>query len=338
MSEDTDKIEEERDEIIRTKQVTVSMGPQHPSAHGVLHLILDMQGERILRAECDIGYLHRGTEKIAENLRYSQFTPYTDRLDYMSAASNNLAYVGAVEKILGIEGEIPERAEYLRVISSEIARCASHLLGIGAWAVDMGALSVFLYCIREREMCLDLFEQLCGSRMTCTYLRVGGVRYDADRDFLDNVLKFVRILPTKLDEYEQLLTGNRVWIARNRDIGAISGEEAINFGLSGPNLRASGIPFDLRKDRPYSVYDRFDFDVPVGEKGDCFDRYLVRLAEMRQSLRIIEQAVNSIPDGPVHIDNPEIFTPHAKRLFERLVTAVCNIIVDLIRIGVIYIF
>ena len=283
------------------------MGPQHPSTHGVLHLMLDLQGEKILRAEPDIGYLHRGTEKIAENLLYHQFVPYTDRLDYMCAMSNNLAYVSAVEKLLDIE--VPERAQYIRVIAAELSRIAGHLLAVGAWAVDLGAMSVLLYAIREREMVLDIFEMLCGARMTHSYLRVGGVRYDATDEFKDACRELLKVLPPRIDEYEELLTGNRIWLKRNKNIGVISAEDAINIGLSGPSLRASGVRWDIRKDEPYLVYDRFEFDVPLGENGDCFDRYMVRIEEIRQAMRIIAQAVDGMPDGPFNVDMPEIVPP-----------------------------
>ncbi len=299
-----------------TKIITMSMGPQHPSAHGVLHLVLEMDGERVISAKPDIGYLHRGTEKIAENLFYHQFTPYTDRLDYMSAMANNLAYVMGVEKILGIE--VPERAKYIRVIVAELSRLASHLMGIGAWAVDLGALTIFLYAIREREMILDLFEMICGARLTLCYLRVGGVRYDATQQFIDKTREMIDILPEKVDEYEQVLTGNRIWLARNKDVGIISADDAISFGMSGPNLRGSGVKWDIRKDNPYLVYDRFDFDVPVGEKGDCFDRYTVRLAEIRESLKIITQALDGLPDGPFVVDDPEIVPPKKGFVYDNM--------------------
>ena len=299
-----------------TKTITLSMGPQHPSAHGVLHLVLEMDGERVLSARPDIGYLHRGTEKIAENLFYHQFTPYTDRLDYMSAMANNLAYVMGVEKILGIE--VPERAKYIRVIVAELSRLASHLMGIGAWAVDLGALTIFLYAIREREMILDLFEMICGARLTLSYLRVGGVRYDATQQFIDKTRELTEILPKKVAEYEQVLTGNRIWLARNKGVGIISADDAISFGMSGPNLRGSGVKWDIRKDNPYLVYDRFEFDVPVGETGDSFDRYTVRLAEIGESLKIISQALDGLPDGPFVVDDPEIVPPKKGFVYDNM--------------------
>ncbi|MBI5682939.1 MAG: NADH dehydrogenase (quinone) subunit D [Deltaproteobacteria bacterium] len=295
------------EDITTTKEITLSMGPQHPSAHGVLHLILDMQGERIMKASPDIGYLHRGTEKIAENLLYFQFVPYTDRLDYMAGMSNNLAYVQSVEKLLELEA--PERAKYIRVVAAELSRIAGHLLSIGAWGLDLGAMTVLLYAFREREMVLDLFEMLCGARMTFNYLRIGGVRRDVTPEFKDKCLEFVQLFPDRIDDYEQLLTDNRIWLKRNKGVGVISAEDAISLGLSGPNLRGSGIKWDIRKNEPYLVYDRFNFEIPTGENGDCFDRYMVRINEMRQSARIIEQALTQMPDGNYSADAPDFVPP-----------------------------
>jgi len=292
------------------KEITLSMGPQHPSTHGVLHLLLDMKGEKIISAYPDIGYLHRGTEKIAENLLYHQFVPYTDRLDYMAGMSNNLAYVMAVEKLLDIE--VTERAKYIRVVAAELSRIAGHLLCVGAWGLDLGAMTVLLYAFREREMVLDLFEMICGARMTHNYLRVGGVRYDLQPAFKEKCLEFADLLPQRLKDYEQLLTENRIWLKRNKDIGVISAEDAINLGLSGPILRSSGVKWDIRKDEPYLVYDRFAFDIPTGENGDCFDRYIVRMEEMRQAAKIIKQALSQIPDGKPCVDMPEVVLPPRK--------------------------
>ena len=293
-----------------TKEITLSMGPQHPSTHGVLHLLLDMKGEKIVRAYPDIGYLHRGTEKIAENLLYHQFVPYTDRLDYMAGMSNNLAYVMAVEKLLGIE--VTERAKYIRVVAAELSRIAGHLLCVGAWGLDLGAMTVLLYAFREREMVLDLFEMICGARMTHNYLRVGGVRYDLQPAFREKCLEFADLLPQRLKDYEQLLTENRIWLKRNKGVGVISAEDAINLGLSGPIVRSSGVKWDIRKDEPYLVYDRFAFDIPTGENGDCFDRYIVRMEEMRQAAKIIKQALSQIPDGKPCVDMPEVVLPPRK--------------------------
>lgn len=297
------------DDII-TKEVTLNMGPQHPSTHGVMHLVLRMQGEKIVKAELDIGYLHRGMEKIAENLLYSQFVPYTDRLDYLSSMTNNLSYVMAVEKLIGLD--IPERGKYIRVIASELSRISSHLLAVGAWGLDLGAVTLVLYAFREREMILDLFEMLCGARLTCNYMKIGGVRGDLPSGFKEKCRDFVQIFPKRVDEYEQLLTGNRIWLQRNKGIGVISAEDAVDLGLTGPSLRGSGVKWDIRKDTPYLVYDRFDFKVPAGENGDCFDRYMVRVEEMRQASRIIAQALEQIPEGPVNADVPEFVSPPRK--------------------------
>jgi NADH-quinone oxidoreductase subunit D len=242
-------------------------------------------------------------EKLAENLFYHQFVPYMDRLDYLCAMSNNLAYVMAVEKLLEIE--MPERIKYIRVVAAELSRIAGHLLCVGAWGMDLGAMSILLYAMREREIILDIFEMLCGARMTLSYMRVGGLRHDFTDECKEACFNLVKIMPERIDEYEKILTGNRVWLKRNKDVGVISPEDAIEIGLSGPVLRASGVKWDIRKHEPYLVYDRLDFDVPTGAVGDCFDRYMVRIEEMRQSLRIIEQAVNQMPEGPFNIDDPQ---------------------------------
>ena len=292
---------------IETREVTLHMGPQHPSTHGVMHLVLHMQGEKVVKADPDIGFLHRGMEKIAENLLYAQFVPYTDRLDYLSSMTNNLAYVMAVEKLLGLE--LPERAQYIRVIVSELSRISSHLLAVGAWGLDLGAVTMVLYAFREREMILDLFEMLCGARLTYNYLRIGGVRRDLPPGFVEKCREFLKIFKSRVDEYEGLLTGNRIWLKRNKGVGIISAEDAINLGLTGPSLRGSGVKWDIRKDEPYLVYDRFDFHIPTGETGDCFDRYMVRVEEMRQAARIVEQALDQLPDGPVNADVPHVVLP-----------------------------
>ncbi len=306
----------ERENIISTREVTLHMGPQHPSTHGVLHLILDIQGEKIIDVQPDIGYLHRGTEKIAESLLYHQFVPYTDRLDYMCAMSNNLAYVQAVEKLLGVE--ITERAKYIRVVSAELSRVAGHLLALGAWALDLGAMTILLYAMRDREIVLDIFEQLCGARMTLSYMRVGGVRYDFTDGVKESCQRLIDIMPKRLDEYEKILIGNRIWIQRNKNVGVISAEEAIALSLSGPALRASGVKWDIRKDEPYLVYDRFEFDIPTGDNGDCFDRYNVRFEEVKQALRIIKQAINDMPDGPFNIDMPQIVPPPKPDVYKNM--------------------
>ncbi len=306
----------ERENIISTREVTLHMGPQHPSTHGVLHLILDLQGEKVVDIQPDIGYLHRGTEKIAEGLLYHQFVPYTDRLDYMCAMSNNLAYVQAVEKLLGIE--ITERAKYIRVISAELSRIAGHLLALGSWALDLGAMTILLYAMRDREIVLDIFEQLCGARMTLSYMRVGGVRYDFTDGVKESCERLLELLPGRVAEYEKILIGNRIWIQRNRGVGVISAEDAIALGLSGPALRASGVKWDIRKDEPYLVYDRLDFDIATGANGDCYDRYNVRIEEIKQSMRIIRQALKDMPDGPFNVDMPQIVPPPKPEVYTNM--------------------
>ncbi len=230
--------------------------------------------------------------------------------------SNNLGYVTAVEKLLGVD--VPDRAKYIRVIAAELSRLSGHLVCLGAWGVDIGAMTVLLYTMREREMVLDLFEIICGARMTYSYLRVGGVRYDANETFIKKCRDFVGWMPKKIDEYERLLSGNRIWIQRNRDVGVISAEDAINLGLGGPNLRSTGVDWDLRRDEPYLVYDRLDFEVPLGANGDCFDRYMIRIEEMRQSVRMIEQCLDQMPKGPFNVDDPEIVPPPKDTIYNNM--------------------
>lgn len=293
------------------REMVLNMGPQHPSTHGVLRIVLNLAGERVLNAECVIGYLHRGVEKIAESRNYHSFIPYTDRLDYMAGMSNNLAYVMAVEKLL--EVEVPERAQYLRVICAELSRIAGHIVCIGASALDLGALTVLLYGFRDREMILDLFEMLCGSRMTVNYMRVGGVSYDATDMFLQKCREFIDYFPKALAEYEQLLTENRIWLKRTKNVGVISAKDAADLGLGGPNLRASGVNRDLRRDEPYLVYDKLEFRVPLRENGDVFDRYIIRIWEMRESLKIIRQCLDQMPSGPFRKeDSKHCFPPRDK--------------------------
>ena len=301
---------------LTTREITLNMGPQHPSTHGVMHLILHLQGEKIMKAEPDIGYLHRGMEKIAENLLYGQFVPYTDRLDYLSSMTNNLGYVMAVEKLLGLE--IPERGKYIRVIVSELSRISSHLLAVGAWGLDLGAITMVIYAFREREMVLDLFEMLCGARLTYNYMKIGGLRGDLPPGFKEKCAEFIKIFPKRVDEYETLLTGNRIWLQRNKGVGVISAKDAIDLGLTGPSLRGSGVKWDIRKDEPYLVYDRLDFEVPVGTNGDCFDRYMCRVAEMRQAASIISQALQQIPDGPVNAEAPDIVSPPRQDVYNNM--------------------
>jgi NADH-quinone oxidoreductase subunit D len=280
---------------LKTEEYFLSMGPQHPSTHGVLRLFLKLDGETIIAATPDIGYLHRGLEKIAENRLYLQFIPLTDRLDYLSSMSCNLAYVLTVEKLLGIA--VPPRADYLRVIMAELNRIASHLIWLGTLSLDLGATTPFIYCFREREKILDLFEMSAGSRLTYNYMRFGGVARDVPADFIKEVGDFIKDFGSRLDEYEALLTANPIFLMRTKNIGIITKERAAAYGLSGPMIRASGLKHDLRRALPYSIYDKFSFEIPVGETGDCWDRYIVRIREMRESIKILEQAIAGIPEG-----------------------------------------
>lgn len=284
--------------MIRTEEMVLNVGPQHPSTHGVLRLIVHLDGEIITKAEPVIGYLHRGTEKLAEDLTYTQIIPYTDRMDYLSAMTNNYAIVYAVETLMGLE--IPERAEYLRVIVMELNRVASHLVWLGTYLLDLGALSPFLYAFRDREQILNLFNELCGARLTYNYMRIGGVKWDAPPGWIEKVGEFVSYMKKQLAEYHGLITGNEIFIQRTKGIGAYSKEMALQYSLSGANLRVTGVKYDLRKDRPYSIYPKFSFDVPVGTTGDLYEKYLCRMKEIEEALRIVEQAVNSFPEsGPI---------------------------------------
>ena len=292
--------------------MTLNMGPQHPSTHGVFRVVLEMDGELVDSAEPHIGFLHTGIEKTSEAKRYVHIIPMTDRLDYLSPPGNNLAFCLPVEKLL--QTTIPERADYLRVIMCELARMASHLVWLATHALDIGAMTVFLYCWREREMILDLNEEISGVRMMTSYIRLGGVAQDATPSWLQGVRKFVEYFPAKIDEYERLLTNNPIWIDRTKDVGVMSREEAINWSMSGPVLRASGVNWDLRKHRPYSGYEKFDFEVPTGKNGDIYDRYLVRVAEMRESQKIVKQALNTLPTGPYKVEDNKISLPNRKTL------------------------
>jgi NADH-quinone oxidoreductase subunit D len=288
-------------------EMAINMGPQHPSTHGVLRVLLKLDGETVIDLDCDIGYLHRGVEKIAESDTYAMITPYWDRLDYVAAVSNDLCYVGGVEKLLQVE--VPKRAQYLRVILTELQRIASHLLWLGTHAIDIGAVTVLLYCFREREEILKIFEDFIGARLTAHAFRIGGLWWDAYPEFAQRVRAFLKILPSRVDEYEQLLNANRIWLARTVGIGVFPPEEAIALSVTGPVLRGSGVKYDVRKAQPYSSYSDFDFEIPVGESGDTYDRYLVRMAEIRQSIRIIEQALDGLPEGPVMAKVPKVLKP-----------------------------
>ena len=289
-----------------TEHLELSMGPSHPSTHGVLRLDLELDGEVVQKCDPVIGYLHRGDEKIAENMTYNQFVPYTDRLDYLAPLANNVAYAIAVERLA--ELEVPERCQAIRVLISELARISSHLLGLGAFAMDVGAMTVFLYTFTEREKLYTLFEELTGARFTTSYTRIGGVARDMPEGWTGRVSKFLQEVLPVIDEVDGLLTRNRIWVDRTEGIGVIKAEEAVAYGLTGPNLRGSGVELDLRKDAPYSGYENYEFDVPIGTKGDSYDRYLVRIEEMRQSVRIARQAIAKMPEGAY-------FAEEAKRIF-----------------------
>lgn len=289
------------------RTMTINMGPQHPATHGVLRILLELDGETVIKAKPIIGYLHTGIEKNMEAKTYTQSLTMTDRMDYLAPLSNNLVYVGAIEKLM--EVEVPPRAEYVRVIMTELTRIASHLVWLGTHAIDIGAMSMLLYCFREREKIVQMYEFVSGVRMMASYFRVGGLAKDIPAGFDQRVKDILDTFPTKIKEYEGLLTDNRIWRNRTIGVGIVSVEEAINSGLSGPNIRGSGVAWDLRKSNPYSYYDKFEFDIPTGKNGDVYDRYMVRLNEMRQSLRIVSQAVEGIPEGPFITTDRKIAPP-----------------------------
>ena len=296
------------------EKMVLNMGPSHPATHGVLRIVLELDGEEIVKAVPDVGYLHRGDEKIAENMTYNQFIPYTDRLDYLAPLANNVHYVLAVEKLIGVEEKIPERCQYIRTICCELARVSAHLLGLGAFAMDTGAFTVFLHTFTEREKIYYLIEALTGARFTTSYTRVGGLARDLPEGWLDELSKFLDEVEVNFDETEQLLTRNPIFLERTQDVGVISAADAIDFGLSGPNLRGSGVEHDVRKAHPYMIYDRFDFDVPIGTKGDCYDRYAIRLLEMRESVKILRQCIKDIPKGPINVDDGKVVLPPKEKV------------------------
>ncbi len=291
----------------RREELLLNMGPQHPSTHGVLRVVLELDGERIVKATPDLGYLHRGVEKLCEGLTYMQVIPHTDRLDYVCAMANNYAYVRAVEKLLGVT--IPERAEYIRTIVAEMQRIVGHLFWLGTQALDIGAMTVFFWTFREREALLDMFEKLCGARLTLNYYRIGGVDSDFTPDLVLRLKTFLDAFPEKVKEYDSLIASNRIWLGRTKHVAVISAEDAINFGCTGPVLRGSGVAYDVRKEEPYGVYDKVDWEVPIGKNGDTYDRYWVRMEEMRQSARIIKQCLDQLPQGPIIADAPQYIPP-----------------------------
>jgi NADH-quinone oxidoreductase subunit D len=295
-----------------SERMIINMGPQHPSTHGVLRLVLELDGETVVKAEPVIGYLHTGMEKTMQSKMYQQSIVVTDRFDYTNSMGNNLVYVLAVEKLLG--AEIPERAQALRVIVAELQRISAHLVWLGTHALDLGAMTVYFYCFREREMILDMFDMICGARLTYSYMRVGGLVADAPPEFFEALEAFLKIVDARVDEYAYLLSANEIFVGRTQGIGALTQEEIIDLGVSGPVARASGIDWDLRKSNPYSGYDRYEFDVPIGSNGDVYDRYLVRIEEMHQSARIIRQALATLPEGPIRCADRKISLPPREEL------------------------
>jgi NADH dehydrogenase I D subunit len=290
------------------RRMRINIGPQHPSTHGVLQVVLDLEGELVIRCDPVPGYLHRGTEKLAENKHWNQIIPLTDRLDYLSPFNNNLAYCMAVEKLMGIE--VPERAVWIRMILSELQRISSHLVWYGTHIMDIGAITAFLYAMREREMILDIFEMISGARLTVSYTRVGGLMADVTEAFVDRVNEFLKVFPNAWKEYDKLVSKNPIFMDRTVGIGVVTGEDAISWGLTGPSLRGSGVAYDIRRKEPYMYYDQVKFDIPVGTTGDSYDRYLVRMEEMMQSYYIIEQCLKKLPaKGSVRADDPKVVLP-----------------------------
>ena len=305
--------------MAESRYMTINMGPQHPATHGVLRLLLELDGEIIVKAEPHIGYLHRGIEKLSESMTYPQALTLTDRLDYTSALSNNLAYCLAVEKLLDIK--IPKRAQYLRVLMAELQRIASHLLWVATHALDLGAMTLLFYAFRERETILEILELATGARLTPSFIRIGGLASDIPATFLPRVKAFVEDFPRRVDDYETLLTENIIWKKRTTNIAPMSAEECIRYGVTGPVLRASGVCYDVRKAYPYSSYEDFDFEIPLGSHGDVYDRYLVRMKEMRQSNRIVKQAAEKLPDGPFAAQDAPLVVPPAKEEVGRDIAA-----------------
>jgi NADH-quinone oxidoreductase subunit D len=304
------------DDALAAETTIINMGPQHPSTHGVLRLVVTLDGETVKAIVPHVGYLHRGMEKIAEGMTYNQFIPYTDRMDYLAPLSTNVGYILAVEKLMGIT--VPPRCRVIRVMCCEIARISAHLLWLGTGALDLGAATVFFHTFRERETLYNIIESLTGGRLTTSYPRVGGLCRDLPEGWTKQVADFVASFPKVLDELDQLLTGNTIWMQRTQGVGVISAADAVGLGMTGPNLRGSGIPYDVRKTEPYLEYEQYEFEVPIGSAGDVFDRYLVRLEEMRQSVRILDQALKRLPEGPINIDDPKIVLPPKKRVLTKM--------------------
>jgi NADH-quinone oxidoreductase subunit D len=296
----------------KDQTMVINMGPQHPSTHGVLRLVVEIDGETVVALAPDIGYLHTGIEKTCEAKFYQQVVPLTDRIDYLCPMTNNLTYCLAVEKLLGLE--IPERAQYLRVLLNELTRVQSHLVWLGTHAMDIGALTIFLYCWREREDIMRIYENISGQRMMTSYFRIGGLSLEPPLNFYKQIQDFLNIMPARIDQYENLLTGNPIWMNRLKGVGYLSAADAIALGVTGPPLRASGVDWDLRRDMPYSGYEKFQFNVPVSDVGDVWARYVVRMQEMRESLKICQQALDGMPTGNIVADAPKIILPNREKM------------------------
>lgn len=314
------------EEKVKGETMVLNMGPSHPATHGVLRLLLELDGDFVTRCEPVIGYLHRGDEKIAENMTYNQFVPYTDRLDYLAPLSNNVAYAMAVEKLANLK--VPPRCEAIRLICCELSRISSHLLGIGVYGMDCGAWTIFMYTFTEREKLYTLFEELTGARFTTSYTRIGGVSRDMPEGWLGRVSAFLDQFLSVVDEVDQLLTRNRIFMQRTEGVGVITKEDALAYGLTGPNLRASGVDYDLRKSNPYLGYEKYEFDVPLGTQGDGYDRYLVRMEELRQSVRIVRQAIKSMPEGSYYAeDAKKIFAPVKSKIMTSMEELIQNFMI-----------
>jgi NADH-quinone oxidoreductase subunit C/D len=298
------------------KEITLNMGPQHPATHGVLRLVLDLQGETVVGCDPRPGYLHRGIEKWMESRTYHQIIPMTDRLEYITCMNNNLGWVVAVEKLADIT--VPERAQFIRTLMAELSRLSGHLVWLGTHALDIGAMTVCMYTLRERELVLDLMEMATGARQTVSYARIGGIRNDIPRDFIDKCREFTELFPERLEQYDTLIRENRIWLQRTEGIGVFSAEEAVNYGLTGATLRGSGVNYDLRKVEPYAAYDKVEFDVPLGKNGDVYDRYIVRINEMRQSNRIIKQCLDMMQPGPITTDDARYAVPEKAQVMQNM--------------------
>ncbi len=316
----------EADQEFHGDKMMINIGPSHPATHGVLRMKVELDGETVTKCDPVIGYLHRGSEKIAENMTYNQFIPYTDRLDYIGPVHNNVTFALAVEKLAGLE--MPERCQAIRLLCCELARLQSHLVGVGVYGMDCGALTVFMYTFTVRDKLYNLMEQLTGARFTTSYTRIGGLARDIPEGWLGNVLKVINDIEPVIEETDKLLTRNKIFWDRTVGLGVVSKEDAISYGLTGPNLRASGVPVDLRKDKPYLGYENYDFDVPIGSTGDCYDRWLVRMEEMRQSIRIIRQVIEKMPDGPWYAeDAKKIFPPRKDKVLSSMEELIQNFMI-----------